>query len=185
MISCGPEESSRQALDLYRNSIVHFFAAPSFLARRTARGAGISCERLREDLATSGRICSIASTSCLRGEVLLGALRGLRGAISRNADGSLRPPTKDVRRDRLEGEVSLESLASPDARESSRSTRLPVRGASRGVGAPIGSGARCYWKRAIGELRAGRVARRGAAGGEALNDTTLSNAIDLLLRIGM
>jgi len=42
------EESRRQALDLYRNSVVHFFAAPSFLARRILAGA--DGEDLRRDL---------------------------------------------------------------------------------------------------------------------------------------
>jgi len=44
------EESRRRALDLYRNAIVHFFAAPSFLARRLLIGA--SREELRRELAT-------------------------------------------------------------------------------------------------------------------------------------
>ena len=44
------DESRRRALDLYRNSIVHYLAAPSFLARRLLRGA--SLKELREDLAT-------------------------------------------------------------------------------------------------------------------------------------
>jgi glycerol-3-phosphate O-acyltransferase len=43
------EESHRRALDLYRNSIVHYLAAPSFLARRVLRGATL--KELREDLA--------------------------------------------------------------------------------------------------------------------------------------
>jgi glycerol-3-phosphate O-acyltransferase len=43
------EESRRRALDIYRNSIAHFLAAPSFMARRLARGA--TAAELREDLA--------------------------------------------------------------------------------------------------------------------------------------
>jgi glycerol-3-phosphate O-acyltransferase len=42
------EPGKRRALDLYRNSVLHFLAAPSFLARSLLRGA--SAERLREDL---------------------------------------------------------------------------------------------------------------------------------------
>ncbi len=42
------EESRRQALDLYRNSIAHFLAAPSFLARRILAGA--PTEGLARDL---------------------------------------------------------------------------------------------------------------------------------------
>jgi glycerol-3-phosphate O-acyltransferase len=42
------EEGGRRALDLYRNSILHFLAAPSFLARRLLGGG--SLEELREDL---------------------------------------------------------------------------------------------------------------------------------------
>jgi len=42
------EEGKRRVLDLYRNSILHFLAAPSFLARRLLRGA--TREELREDL---------------------------------------------------------------------------------------------------------------------------------------
>jgi glycerol-3-phosphate O-acyltransferase len=42
------EERGRRALDLYRNSILHFLAAPSFLAR--ALLAGGSSEELRNDL---------------------------------------------------------------------------------------------------------------------------------------
>ncbi len=44
------EESGRRALDLYRNSIVHFLAAPSFLARRLL--AGPCREDIRKDVAT-------------------------------------------------------------------------------------------------------------------------------------
>jgi len=42
------EEGKRRVLDLYRNAILHFLAAPSFLARRLLRGATQS--ELREDL---------------------------------------------------------------------------------------------------------------------------------------
>jgi glycerol-3-phosphate O-acyltransferase len=42
------EPGQRRALDLYRNSILHFLAAPSFLARELARGA--SAERLHENV---------------------------------------------------------------------------------------------------------------------------------------
>jgi glycerol-3-phosphate O-acyltransferase len=43
------EQSRRRALDLYRNSILHYLAAPSFLACRLRSGA--SLEELHEDLA--------------------------------------------------------------------------------------------------------------------------------------
>jgi glycerol-3-phosphate O-acyltransferase len=43
------EESRRRALDLYRNTMVHFLAAPSLIARRLLSGA--STEELRRDLA--------------------------------------------------------------------------------------------------------------------------------------
>ena len=43
------QESKRRALDFYRNSIVHFLAAPSFLARRLLSGP--SLEGLRQELA--------------------------------------------------------------------------------------------------------------------------------------
>ncbi|HXV36604.1 MAG TPA: 1-acyl-sn-glycerol-3-phosphate acyltransferase [Myxococcota bacterium] len=43
------EEERRTALDLYRNSIVHYLAVPSFLARRLL--SDVSLEELREDLA--------------------------------------------------------------------------------------------------------------------------------------
>ncbi len=43
------EESKRRALDFYRNSIVQFLAAPSFLARRLLSGP--SLEDLRQELA--------------------------------------------------------------------------------------------------------------------------------------
>ncbi|HSJ98716.1 MAG TPA: 1-acyl-sn-glycerol-3-phosphate acyltransferase, partial [Myxococcota bacterium] len=42
------EERARRALDRYRNCILHFLAAPSFLARRVL--AGGSADELREDL---------------------------------------------------------------------------------------------------------------------------------------
>jgi glycerol-3-phosphate O-acyltransferase len=42
------DEERRRVLDLYRNSILHFLAAPSFLARRLLGGAAL--EELREDL---------------------------------------------------------------------------------------------------------------------------------------
>jgi glycerol-3-phosphate O-acyltransferase len=44
------EESRRRVLDLYRNAIVHFLAAPSFLARQLLSGA--SLEELRRELAS-------------------------------------------------------------------------------------------------------------------------------------
>jgi glycerol-3-phosphate O-acyltransferase len=43
------EESRRRALDVYRNVLFHYLAAPSFLARRLQRGARI--DELRDDLA--------------------------------------------------------------------------------------------------------------------------------------
>jgi glycerol-3-phosphate O-acyltransferase len=43
------EESARRALDIYRNSIVHYLVAPSFLARRLL--AGPAGAELRGDLA--------------------------------------------------------------------------------------------------------------------------------------
>ncbi len=43
------EESRRRALDVYRNVLFHYLAAPSFLARRLLRGA--TTDQLREDLA--------------------------------------------------------------------------------------------------------------------------------------
>jgi glycerol-3-phosphate O-acyltransferase len=43
------EESRRRALDVYRNVLFHYLAAPSFLARRLLRGAREGA--LREDLA--------------------------------------------------------------------------------------------------------------------------------------
>jgi glycerol-3-phosphate O-acyltransferase len=42
-------ESRRRALEMYRNSIAHFLAAASFMARRLRRGA--TARELREDLA--------------------------------------------------------------------------------------------------------------------------------------
>ena len=44
------EESRRPALDIYRNAIAHFLAAPSFLARRIL--SGVDGDTLRRDLAT-------------------------------------------------------------------------------------------------------------------------------------
>ena len=43
------EESRRRALDVYRNGIFHYLAAPSFMARRLLRSVGPA--ELREDLA--------------------------------------------------------------------------------------------------------------------------------------
>ena len=43
------EESKRRALDFYRNSIVQFLAAPSFLARSLLRGGEVGA--LRADVA--------------------------------------------------------------------------------------------------------------------------------------
>lgn len=45
------EESRRRALELYRNAIVHFLVAPSFLARRLRRGPDVTATGLRQDLA--------------------------------------------------------------------------------------------------------------------------------------
>jgi glycerol-3-phosphate O-acyltransferase len=42
------EESSRRALELYRNAILHFLAPPSFMARRILTGVGL--QELRDDL---------------------------------------------------------------------------------------------------------------------------------------
>jgi glycerol-3-phosphate O-acyltransferase len=43
------EESRRRALDVYRNALFHYLAAPSFVARRLLRGARL--DELRDDLA--------------------------------------------------------------------------------------------------------------------------------------
>jgi glycerol-3-phosphate O-acyltransferase len=43
------EESHRRALDVYRNVLLHYLVAPSFLARRLLRGATVA--ELRDDLA--------------------------------------------------------------------------------------------------------------------------------------
>lgn len=171
VISCGP--GKRAALDLYRNSIVHFFAAPSFLARRLLAGPA-SLATLREDLATWQDFL-YREYFMPRGEVLAAHFEAYVEHFEECGWIRVKDAAFVVT---PEGEGSLESLASQ----------------TRGILEvyqtlfEVFSGSETDWKRREVQKRAKATYERAellgeVRGGEALNDTTLSNAIDLLLRL--
>jgi glycerol-3-phosphate O-acyltransferase len=92
------EESRRRALELYRNAIVHYLVAPSFLARRLLAGA--THAELREDLGSWLQLL-YAEYFVPRGEVLAAHLEAYLDFFERSGrlerHGELLRPTEKGR----------------------------------------------------------------------------------------
>jgi len=168
------EEEARRALDLYRNCILHFLAAPSFLARRAL--AGGSADELREDLRFwldlfhEELFTQRGLVLAAHGEAFLDYFERL-GAIERH-EGAVRATEKGrpyLRRLAMQTRGLLEAYAA--AFDSALGD--PQLGTSRQLARRAGEAF------ARGELL-GEVAGR-----EAANPTTFAGAYDALARRGI
>jgi len=168
------EESKRRALDLYRNAIVHFLAAPSFLARSLL--AGPSGPGLREELGTWIDLF-YHEFFAPRGEVLAVHFDALldhfeRQGIAERVDGHVRPTEK--------GSEYLRFLAEQTSGlvEAYYATFTAAQAADGPIGAKaLAKAAAAHFDRAA---LLGEVQRR-----EAANPVTFGNAVDLLVRRGI
>jgi glycerol-3-phosphate O-acyltransferase len=169
------EESKRRALDFYRNSIVQFLAAPSFLARSLLRGGEV--EALRADVA--GWIdLFYAEFFAPRGELLAAHFDAFldhferAGWVSRR-EGKIVPSEQGLAPLRALAEQTRAVLEAYCA-TCSALLAAPER--------PLGSkdllrAAEEQFERAV---LLGEAERR-----EASNPVTFSNAAELLLRLGI
>ncbi len=168
------EESNRRALDLYRNTILHFLAVPSFLARRLLPGTSV--EDLRQDLrfwvdllyeeffVPRGLVFAAKFDAFLDYFERLGVIERQDGVLLATEKGwpylrFLAEQTRSV----LEAYYALFSAVLPD---SEGSTRKQLQRAAQ----------ECFER---GELL-GEVARP-----EAASPATFANAIELLARRGI
>lgn len=168
------EESRRQALDLYRNTIVHFLAVPSFIARSLLVGA--HPDELRDDLALWEEIFYQEFYTPREGHSGIGRNAFLShfsdaGWVS-TREGRLVPTAA--------GEVVFECLA-----EQTRSVIEVYRVACAVVAQLEGEvNAKEFSERVASQFECaellGNATRR-----EAANDTTYSNARDMLVRRGV
>jgi glycerol-3-phosphate O-acyltransferase len=168
------EANRRTALDLYRNSIVHYLAAPSFLARRLLPGTTL--DELRSDLAHWLDIfyCEFFTP---RGEVLAAHFDAFVDHFERfgwleRDDVDLRVTEKGV------GYFEFLSEQTRGFVEVYHATASAVLGMDRGLTTKeLSQAAREQLHR--NELL-GEVASR-----ELANDTTFSNAVALLERLAI
>jgi glycerol-3-phosphate O-acyltransferase len=168
------EESARRALDIYRNSIVHYLAAPSFLARRLL--AGPAGDALRADLAEWLDLF-YSEYHSPRGEVLAAHFDAFLDYFDRfgwvdRSDGQLRATEKgaphfSLLAEQTRGvvEVYYATFAAVSGFEGDLNAKLLVKAAS------------AQFER--GNLL-GEVQRT-----ESVNATTIANAIALLVRRGV
>jgi glycerol-3-phosphate O-acyltransferase len=168
------EESERRALDFYRNAIVHFVAAPSFLARRLL-GSG-SNDDPRQDLAWWLDLF-YHEYFTPRGEVLAAHFDAFVDHFERfgwveRRDGELRATEKGAPILRF---LSEQTQGVVEAYWAMFSAVLATQGPLTGKG--LARAAREQFERAqlLGDV--GRP--------EASNTITFSNAIDLLVRRGV
>jgi glycerol-3-phosphate O-acyltransferase len=167
------EESSRQALDLYRNSIAHFLVTPSLLARRL-QNSPVTREELRDDLRFWQELL-YREYFMPRDEILASRFDGLvdyfetRGWLRVSADGKL--------------------VVTPLGGDPFASFENQTRGILEVYlslfdvffDQPPGLRRKDIFKRAKANFERARVLG-DATRLEALNETTLANALDLLLR---
>jgi glycerol-3-phosphate O-acyltransferase len=168
------EESARRALDLYRNSVVHYLAAPSFLARRLL--AGPAGGDLRGELAEWLDLF-FAEYYVPRGEVLAAHFDGFIDHFERlgwveRSEGQLRATEKGAPRfaflaEQTRGVVEVYSatLAAVSAFEGDLAAKALVKAAAEQFGRAD----------LLGEVLCP----------ESLNDTTIANAISLLVSQGV
>jgi glycerol-3-phosphate O-acyltransferase len=168
------EEPRRRALDLYRNAIVHFLAAPSFLARRLLAGPSSDAE-LRQDLA-SWLDLFYGEFYAPRGEVMAAHFDALLDHFARF--GWV---------ERSEGNLRVTEKGTPTFRRLAEQTRGVVEVYYATIAAALtvqGSvSAKALQKAAEEQYERsemlGEVDRR-----EAANAITFANAVDLLVRLG-
>jgi len=168
------EESKRRAFDLYRNAIVHFLAAPSFLARSLLEGP--SGTGLRQELAAWIDLF-YHEFFTPRGELMAAHFDALldhfeRLGFTERIDGNPRPTEK--------GDGYLRFLAEQTSGlvEAYYATFTAVLAAEEGFSAKaLAKTAQAHFERAalLGEVR-----RR-----EAANPVTFGNAVELLVRRGI
>jgi glycerol-3-phosphate O-acyltransferase len=165
------EESRRRALDLYRNSIVHYLATPSLLARRLIVGGTL--KELRADLATWQEVL-YQEFYVPRGEVLAAHAEGFLdhfealGWIERNDDVLF----STARGEGILGCLVAQTQGVLECYEAACQVLLHVEGhiTKREYLAQV--------KEAFERSQLLGTAQRT----EAANDTTFSNALDLMLR---
>ncbi|MFT5442361.1 MAG: glycerol-3-phosphate O-acyltransferase [Myxococcota bacterium] len=168
------EESRRQALDLYRNSVAHFLAVPSFLARRLLAGA--AGDDLRRDLPLWQELyyqefySSAGAGSAAHCEEFLSHFVARGWMIEQNGKWA---PTNA-------GRPVFENLA-----EQTRSVVNIYELACDVAGELDEVVTRKEFYARIGSAFEGAALLGEATRSEAANDTTYSNATDLLLARGV
>ncbi len=168
------EESARRALDLYRNSIVHYLVAPSFLARRLV--AGPARDELRGDLAEWLDLF-YSEYHSPRAEVLAAHFDAFIDYFERfgwveRSDGQVRATEKGAPHFALLAEQTrgvVEVYYATFAAVSGFEGDLTAKGLVKAANAQFQRGD------LLGELLRS----------ESVNDTTIANAIALLVRRGV
>ena len=166
------EESGRTALDLYRNGIVHYLAAPSFLARRLLSDTTLG--ELRSDL--SGWLdLFYYEFFTPRGEVLAAHFDAFVDHFERvgwieRSDGIIRPTGTGVE--------NFESLA--EQTQGFIDVYYATAGAVMSMEGPLAP--KELIKAAREQLQRGEILGELAAGREAESDTTFMNALEQLER---
>ncbi len=168
------EESRRRALEVYRNGIFHFLAAPSIIARRLARGT--SERELREDLAFwldllyAEFFVPRAMVMAVHLDAFIDYFERI-GALER-ADGDLRATEKGQRYFRF---LAAQTRSLLEAYYAATQALQEL---------PEPTSARALEKAAEAQFESanliGEIQRR-----EGWNTTTFRNALDLLLRRGI
>jgi glycerol-3-phosphate O-acyltransferase len=171
------EESRRRALDIYRNSIVHYLAVPSFLARQLLRGA--SQKELREDLEFwldalySEFFVPRSEATAASAGVFLQHFE-VEGWITRSDDYLCAMP---------EGMDVLRCLSAQTAGVI-ESYEVACRVVLEEIGPEAALSKKEFLERASAGFR--RAALLGlASSSEAANDTTFGNALELLMSRGI
>jgi glycerol-3-phosphate O-acyltransferase len=168
------EESRRRTLDLYRNAIVHFLAAPSFIAQRLLSGPSVA--DLREELAERLDLF-YHEFFAPRGEVLAAHFDAFldhfeRLGYAERREGALRPTEKGV--------PYFESLAelTRGLAEAYYATFSAVLAAEEPISAKA-------LVKAAGEDFARASLLGEVSRPEGSNPVTFGNAVDLLARRGV
>ncbi|MEZ4216327.1 MAG: 1-acyl-sn-glycerol-3-phosphate acyltransferase [Myxococcota bacterium] len=165
------DESRRRALDIYRNAIAHYLAAPSFVAR--ALLGECSRKQLDEDVERAQLVFEheffAARIDARRGDVAIVLAHFERCGFAEERDGLWRATEA--------GEPFLRSLA--------EQTRGLVEVYAAVCDVAIEQGG-ALSRRELAKLASARVERARLLGeaerAEALNPTTLANALDWLVR---